>query len=432
MGLEIKTSAEIPRLRLLGRRPPRDQILSEVSTAVMQAVADPLLRSLVRREIRAHTLAVHLHPVAEPIYFTWAPEGKLWASAKTSTSGPGYHAQVIDILRSIGRCCQLNWCWAGSDVGDDTEYALIRDFQDLQEQMARFLGALAQGVVESYRNSRRVALNMPAGYAVIRSEKVITPLGPLRWGRLEKLADWRGQDLLTGAQEFYAWWNRACDADFWRKYGLSIAWCNLKYRLPMNHEERVEMETAREALQRADRLEAGSAQEQLLSEIEQLLAADPGEHRSPRPEGVGYLRGVVTLPATGLWSVDLPGWWHREVTPDAGELCFWWQGRSVRISSLSVEDETGHVPQPEALLSGRSRPQQTPDVEFRHGRRIGWAHIGPADDEADEYELQGTLAVPGSLAMVTIRFEDPSHRSWAIDTFQGIRHPREDQDTDAD
>jgi hypothetical protein len=269
---------------------------------------------------------------------------------------------------------------------------------------------------------------MPAGYAVIRSDKVITPLGPIRWQWLERVARSKGQDLLSAGQEFHAWWNRGCDGDFWHKYAMAIAWCDLKYRLPMNPAQRSNMKTVRRALAKAESMDPGCVDANLLAEIDQLLGADPQTTQPPKPEGVGYLRQVVTLPATGLWSVELPGWWHREVTDDGSEVCFWWDDRSVRISSLSVEGEDGQVPDPQTMLSGHPGPSDEPDLEFRHGRRIGWAQVtGSPPGNNGEFQLQGTLAVPGSLAMVTVTFHDPTHRTWALETFEGIRHPLEDQ-----
>jgi hypothetical protein len=422
MGLELKTFSDVRPLRLLGRRPSRDALLAEARTAALQALEDPLLRRLTRTEVVAHTLSICPHPVADPLRLTWSPEGRISASVKTSTCGPGYHAAAVGILRAIERGCQLQWQWRGDDIGDDTGFALWADFQDMQDQMARFLSALAEGVVGQYRPSRRVALNMPAGYAVIQSDQVVTPLGPVDWDVLESLASATGEELLEQAAGFYAWWDEPCTADFWRRYGMAMAWCNLKYRLPMDRREQNEMTAARDALLRADKLSPGSADGELIGEMEGLLSADATRVQAPRPEGPGYLRHTVTLPATGLWTVDLPGWWPRTVAPDGGELGFRWGDKSVQISSLSIEGEDGSVPQPEEMLASRGAGQRPGSVEFMDGRRMGWAHIGPADTRAG-WQLQGTLAVPGSLAIVTIGYAEEDDRAWALNVFQTIRHP---------
>lgn len=426
MGLELKTFSDVRPLRLLGRRPSRDALLAEARTAALQSLDDPLLRRLTRTEVVAHTLRICAHPVADPLRLTWSPEGRISATVKTSTCGPGYHALAVSMLRAIERSCRLHWQWRGDNVGDDTGFAIWTDYEDLQDQMARFASALAEGVVRQYRPSRRVALNMPAGYAVIESDQVVTPLGPVGWDVLESLASAGGEDLLGMGPDFYAWWDEEPGAAFWRKYGMAMAWCNLKYRLPMDRREQEETAAARDALLRAEALAPGSIDGALIGEMEGLLSADATRVRAPGPEGPGYLRHTVTLPATGLWTVDLPGWWPRTVSPDGGELSFRWGDRSVQISSLSIEGEDGSVPQPEEMLASRGAGQRPGSVEFLDGRRMGWAHIGPAETRGG-WQLQGTLAVPGSLAIVTIGYADEDDRAWALEVFQTIRHPEGSQ-----
>src|SRR5688572_8234166 len=102
MGLGIYTKAGLKRHGLLRRVPARDEVLGAVEAAVRAKVADELAARMLRFERHEHTLGVCLDLTAELLEFVWDPKGIIVASAKTSTTGPGHHAHVVDMVKHVG------------------------------------------------------------------------------------------------------------------------------------------------------------------------------------------------------------------------------------------------------------------------------------------------------------------------------------------
>src|SRR5437870_41727 len=74
-------------------------------------------------------LFVQIHPGAEEVELCVPEPGRLIASAKTSTVGPGYHIFLCDRLRALGEHFGLAWHDPddAEGTGDETGYFFSHD-----------------------------------------------------------------------------------------------------------------------------------------------------------------------------------------------------------------------------------------------------------------------------------------------------------------
>ncbi len=427
MGIDITTKAEIPARGVLRRAPSRDKVLEQIRKAVHEAVADPLMQPFVHIHAYEHTLSVMLHPAGSPLEFTWQPDHTIQAWAKTSTAGPGYHHYVVEVLNRVGRTCGLDWSWDGAD---ESGYALTWNYEGLQDKMAELLQHMASLFADyGSKGYSDLAVNMPAGWARPKGAGfVVSPVGPLsqEWWMEVSQAD---EDRLGQlAEEFYPWWDREEDAAFWRKTGSVLMWCEVPWHPPVDDREREVCEAALECFKRAGTMDPSiEVPKAEMNELQELLARDPdAPAEPPRTAGIGYRRGTMAWPATGEWTVDLPGYFYEQIEEDGSEIVLWFDDRTVRLSSLTVSRKDGQPEPPREML-----PDKEPDelrgaevIDYEQGHLAGWAAIRRAEEDGEQYwQLHGTMAAANTLAIATICYVDSDDKQWAIDAFKSLSHP---------
>ena len=165
---------------------------------------------------------VELHPCGTAVEFIWNPTGEVEAWAKTSTVGPGYHAYVIDLLQAVGRELHLEWRWDEGNSGDETGYVQNQDFPALENEFASFLGSLGQIFLQqAAAGATNLMVNMTAG-ALHPMEGAFcwSPCGPLSRQWWEMAVEPDPNEILRIEAEFYPWWDKEANADFWRKTAM--------------------------------------------------------------------------------------------------------------------------------------------------------------------------------------------------------------------
>lgn len=423
MALAFSVTAPIPKSN--GKPMSRAALLDAIRAAVEDATTDPFLKGLLRFGQNEHELAALLYPAAEPLFFVWDPSGQVGASARTSSGGPGYHEHAVRIVRAVGERCQIDWDWSD----DETGFATHNDFGALQDAMAEFLSHLARIFTSRQADpSATLAANMPlpAPIPARGGPFSITPLGPrsLEWWQ----ACAQGRNLTEAAADFFPWWNRGTDADFFRKLGLVLLWTQVRWRPPEDEAEEQDARLALECFDRAAELDPTiQLPEAEIAELRTYLSLDEDdEPPTPAPGLIGYFRAELNRPLPGDWTIILPGYWQESFDEENGTLTLWHRDRAVHVTTYTFEPEPGHAaPDPDEVA--RLDPEVVPDgaehFEFREGGRVGRAWIGPQEEDGQAgIVLQGCIAAPGVAAEVTIWFESPDDRAWAEATFRSVEH----------
>jgi hypothetical protein len=433
LGLGLLVASALPQRGLLGRPMGRDALWSAVREAIASALTDPLVQALVEYHAEEHTLFVNLHPAGEPLRFTWDPRGAVQAESKTSTAGPGYHAFCVDLLESIAEDLGLSWNWQDPETGEDeTGYALSRDFPGLQGAMAEWLKATASALLRMREEERAVtlAVNMPLGYPTLEDgpasprECAVTPMGPIsrEWLLAFKTAD--RQTLARLCHGFFPWWARERDARYWLNCGRILTWMDVPWRRPNTEREARTYRLVLDCFARARELDPGLALPvREIEEMRDLCRPEPSALYPPAEQGMGYRRRLMRHPLAGGWSIAVPGYYVRE-DDDEGVTMFWFAGRTVRLSSLTIEGKHGQAPSPDSLLAeaGEEDALRGETFEFDEDHVKGRAAVQPAEEEGRRFwMLQGCAAATGSLAIVTVCFDAPGDKTWAVDTFRSLR-----------
>ena len=435
MGLGFLVKADIPKRGLLRQTPSQNKLFSDISRAIRRFTTDPLQARMITADVQEHTLSITLHPCAEPVRFLWEPDQAIEASAKTSTLGPGYHAYVVELLNRVGTALGLRWDWAEEEA-DETEFANEGDFGLLQDRMASLLRVLGRILLENAADGySNLMVDMPMGYPAPQADDfAIAPRGPLSesWCRSLAVAD--GEDLRRVSQEYYLWWERAADAEYWRKTGLSLLSCEVWWHVPRSEGERATCQLTLDCLARAAELDQRAPLP--TAEINELrhLLSQPADApaRVPSTSGIGYRRHQMVHHLAGQWTIQVPGYYYQTWEDDDGETVFWFGGRTVRFSSLTLSSEDGRLATPEDLL-GEKTPEElcgAEVVDLDKGPLRGWATIRLNTDDGQPYWiLQGKVACGNCLGIVTVCFEDAADREWAVETYRSTFHPEpEEQD----
>lgn len=425
MGVGFGATARTPAPG--GKLMSRGALFDAIRGAVEDTCEDPYLAGLIQFEEHGHELAVALHPGSEPVFFTWNPDGTTAAEAKTSTTGPGYHAYALEVVRAVGRKCGIDW-----DLSDDeTGYATTGNFSALQKQMAEFLAALAHSFLAEprLRDAPTLAVNMAEGAPIPASGGPwsITPLGPRSRSFWESLK--RGEKLQQYAREFYPWWTKDRDAEYYRKTGMVLLWNDVSWRPPTNEHEEWPMRLALDCFERAAELnpdvELPAAE---ISDLKQLLnMGEDDDFPALDSELTGYYRAVINRRLPGPWTVALPGFWSEEFKDESAMLSMWHADRTAHFSTYDLSPDQSGKPPPTAeeiaLPDKESVPEGTKLLKFRKENRVGYYWIEPTEEEdVKAWMLHGCMAVAGSAADVAIWFANANDRDWAIKTFESVTY----------
>jgi hypothetical protein len=330
---------------------------------------------------------VSILPIADPIQFT-VSDTDVSVSFRSSNGGPGYHAAVIELLDDLAITLKMSWNWRNSDgeCTDETEFALNRDFAQLQAKMADFLKFLMRWVAQEGPRSGPICLPLGLG---VDSEGYSCPLGPKDefWPRTVCEAD--SEELLLEASAFFPWWDRQRNSDFWKAMLLGSLWQNAVWRKPVSRYEQGVIEAVEHAVSRLKALSAqldtslGSA----LLEFRNSVESD----NAPPEAGIGYRRGRVCHYIFRKWSVSLPGWLIEDSPSDDGSVAlFYDNARSLRISSYSIDQAA------ESLAQLSSHPREwLPAMAGAKDREVDgflWRK-SPPEHDADEGSYAQTAFV---------------------------------------
>jgi hypothetical protein len=420
LGLYIKVPSAS-----LGKR-SIDVLKEGISDFAYHDPSDSLLNGLVRCGASSDRLYVRLHPAEEDVEFFLDPNGNLVCSAKTSTAGPGYHAFLVDWLHRLGEAVQLKWDWqSGEGEGDETGYHEHRDFGRLQGEMANWLGGLSKTLQESsWDGMENIMLGLPLGFEVPDVNAfAISALGcwPRSW--FEEMISADAGRRREMAQAFFPWWGQQQDALFWDRLGRVLAWVEVPWHVPANDRERAVCQSTLDCFARAKELDSAiPSPDQEFGELRGFLSED-AQRSPPRPDGIGFRRQVSARVLTGGWTVRVPGYYYDELENDGETQVYWFKGRTVRGSSITVTGKDGRRVPATKLVENPPKGA----TSFSKDRFAGWASIKHVEEkgEGSYWMLQGRMAASNNVCQLTICYDDKTDEEWALKTWQSIRKPPE-------
>lgn len=374
------------------------------------------------------TLFLQLHPCSEQIRLSLTGNNALIVSAKTSTTGPGYHRYLCGQLRALGEAFKLTWDPPDSKAGtgDETGFFHGGDPGEVDREMLAWLRGLGERVLELVRDGyNAIGVSMPEDCPYKEEGAVLSPMGPRDQAWLERLAA-----TPASGMDLFPWKSDGLTASYWLGRAMSQIWMDVVWRPPLiDSEKRVQLDVLR-CLSRAYGLDPRL--EYPWREWAELLhhtdSADPlsevVQGRASAGTGsrlIGYRRHPLRVPLHRGWSIEIPGSFATEWSNEGQTWSGWDGGKTVWFSSLSFRGKDGSLPSPERQFE---RPQEEAgeNFEHRHEQMLGRAVLLRSVQEGEKvWHLAAECAAPGNLAICNIYFDADADRGWALETWKSIR-----------
>lgn len=376
-------------------------------------------------------LAVEVHPAAEPIHFT-EEDGTVTLSAKTGTAGAGLHDWVCGLVDRLAERTGVPFDVEGAR--DPSGYVQRRDVERLLRYQRAFLAEVASQVLELARTGHsKIAIGLPDDVTFEGPEGVVaTPLGPRDEAWLRRVKkDGEGEDTLP-------WARPGLDAAYFRGLALTLAWMEVRYRAPLDDEERALLSRVLAAFEQAHALAPDAPQDwSLWSELYELtgeeslratrthLKAEKSRLRSP----VGYRRWPVTVQIGGGFRLRVPGELKAQWERDGRVWVAWDASRSLHVSTVRATGRpAGGLTSTEFTLEAllRHEPDAETAVErlsLQRGAIRGQAAIRTVDDEGEPRTEVRTISAMGPHgALGTFLLARPEDQRWALEVWGTLDH----------
>lgn len=423
LGFNTKANLTVGKAGLFSRA--RTLTIEDVRSACAAYVkGNPLADMTSFGELwnREPGFSFSLHPAEEGIDFKF-DGAEVFASAKTSSAGPGYHVFAIGLLEDIAKRLQLTWQWGAGDdeYQDETGYVHHRDFLRLQGQFAEFMGQLFRICLERLGDgSSRMQLAFPLHYGVKLPDDeypggALTQLGPFSREQLERGGNGTDQDRLELARRYFCWWEQGFGADFFSKLALTDMWMWQPWTAPATESERKEMNRVLGWIDQAKKMDAAIHLPELAVAELRKLARSTAEPALAQRGPIGYRRYPFTKPLTGHWTVTIPGCLRDLDSDDKGTVAYGVSNFEVYGSSFTITMKEG------AAAIGDAEG----DAVFDQKDLRGTFELKMSKDNTG-YALTATANVPydgdGQRGVLTIWYADESLRPLAEAVARSLRY----------
>ncbi len=426
MGLGFQTSAR-PVRSFLRSKPDKKKTLAGISKAAREFVSQNIwLARISNIQEEDAWLMVSLHPVAGDVLFAWDDDGgKVHASAKTSITGPGFHAKALDLLDFIHTRTGLAWDWTNAD---QTGYKTHEDFQDLQNRMADHARRLMYSLstqMQSENASLSIHLDPQLPVCEIPNH-VLTPMGPASIKQVKGLLDPENTQTLSHATQIYPWWEKDITPLVIRNAGLSLMWTDVPWRPPEDDEEREVMHLVKDCLEYAQShphsLPIPSNE---FIELSQALTAPAHTpFPEPRPDGIGYRRKLCTWQLGSGWTLQLPGHWHADITDTGHATVFKYRDKQVFCTRLDLQPQPDTTPQ--SLLTAGIDFTSAPGTRTAHftaEHLVGMVTVGPDPDNINRFHATAKIADVDGILIFSIFYSDRNDLEWLTKMLTSVKHP---------
>jgi hypothetical protein len=329
------------------------------------------------------------------------------------------------MLHKLGDHFRLQWEEPNEEYQDETGYFHSGDRDHVFAEMTKWLQTLAgwffDGTLKDKVNPARLAMSLDTGFTW--SARAITPLGPRDKDWLESVA----QDGNNG-QDFFAWWSPGRNAEYFLRRALVKIWAEVRWRLPVNDQERQTLSYVADSLKTAYEMDATLTYPwSEWSEILTYLNRIDGEHRFVHDRAgatqptMGYRHRDVTVQLPGNWWITVPGSFS-DFRPDENHNYFALDPpREVWVTSYTFKGDL-----PSLLQSQREENRKKESVLLHEAENyVAWAEIRKRADQGKEwFSLTSSNVGLGNRAVCTIIFIRPEDRDWAIKVWESLQPPQ--------
>jgi hypothetical protein len=247
---------------------------------------------------------------------------------------------------------------------------------------------------------------------------IITLTGerPLAWFR--DLAGAGDHELEAAAAGYFCWWEEGLTALTWRNLGTVTLWMDVRWSPAADEAEARDMLNALGAFNRAAALDPRvSLPEREILELKALAAGEVDPAAAPRPDGIGYRRGLWSFDIAGGWTLKAPGWLHERWDEAENATVLWSGWREIWATTMSLSPPRAPT---RADIEKRLRPDS---FVIEHEGLIGCANVEPFEDDNGTplLRLQGQIRAAGGAAVLTIIVPDEAELAWAKGVFESVR-----------
>jgi hypothetical protein len=312
-------------------------------------------------------------------------------------------------------------------VRDSTGYFFHGDIERAEGEMLRWLQAVARHVRDgAAAGGRDFALSMPAEVQFHHDDLMATPLGPRGAAWIEQVAD----DPQQG-RDVFPWWSIQQDAHYWLNRALCLMWSEVRWRAPLDEEERNTLRNTQAMLTRARELDESLDYPYAeWDELHRLLAHDDplvwlirslAQRRASQATPIGYRRRPVLYQPFDGWLIEISGSMSIASEQEGNVRVMRDIGRTARLSAIRGTLANGGPAPAPALLQRFSKDQGGEALAWQDGQRLARGEI--ARDQ-DAWTLQAVTATLGHVALLTVSWTTEADRPWALDLWSKLRRTR--------
>ncbi|MDR2504255.1 MAG: hypothetical protein LBD82_07760 [Deltaproteobacteria bacterium] len=362
--------------------------------------------------------------VSPPARF-YLRESSLTMEVCSAMTGPGYHANQINLLQAIEQGTSLRWNY--SSMRDDTGYYEHRDFKRLQDFMQGRLMEYSRELLALPQGQRPVRTNLTMPYAMLPKRHdylACHALGYIHENFFRSIDESKDKEPFCRA--FFIWWDEGFSAEFYLKCALNLIWCHINWLPPELDAEFVYLEHALKSLELA--WEARKDLPMPVPEwlemaritrssdlMDDLIRRFPTEINQPPAKGYRR-RDVIHTLGENQWRIALPGKMHK-VFNDDGSLLFWDdKKRLIRISSTRRLDHQGRPIAAMTLVHESVRELKAEWHSLPKAEYVPAYILHEELDGKDKTVFCTTLfaARDGHVVVVSMDYPEEEQKNWAV------------------
>jgi hypothetical protein len=334
MGLYIQTYAAKPK----GKKWPWSKSLSKQITVEAEnwAVGKGIGNLFYSFETTPTLSHFTYFPLNESLRFE-IDENQVSIGVKTSSVGAGYHAAFVDLCDHLEIKLGLKWNWmlSGQESGDETDYAVSKNFKNLQGQHFEQAVAILNHVF-SENMQHGICVHVDTDL-IHNHNKIAGPRGYIEPISLSDFQNAEPEEIKAIAEKLLTWQEYEIDSKFWRETLEGLLWHEFSWRVSGNSYEDY-IESSIKFCQ--SKLAEDEIPDDLSKALNEFKFYSENVE-APHEEGIGYKKRRLFTDITGPWRCSIPGYFVLSIEDNNSTCNFTFDEIVCRGSSVNMELKDG-------------------------------------------------------------------------------------------